>query len=742
MNRLIATVAVENTFFSALSDYDYYIPEELKEAITEGTRVKVPFGKGNALRNGVVIKIFEAINTGLKEIKAVDKNASVLDREMVELALWLKERCFCTTYDCLRQMLPRGIDKVGSKSEKMMRLADENADIAQKLTPKQQSVVNLLADVGAAEVNEICEFCSVGKSVLDNLVKYGICEYYKKEVFRNPYGNADSLVDRKDIVLSAEQEKAFLTYSDMLKNGGGTGLLYGVTGSGKTQVYLKLIDEAVDMGKDVIVMVPEISLTPQALSIFHKRYGKKVAVFHSGLSLGERNDEYKRADCGEAKIVIGTRSAVFAPLHNLGLIVIDEEQEHTYKSERTPKYNAADAANFRCKYNKALLLLTSATPSVESYSAAVNGKYKLCELNERYGKSTLPQVITVDMKAEIKGGNKTPVSNTLKNLLEETLEKKKQAILLINRRGYNTFIACNDCGHVITCPNCSISLTYHSYNNSLMCHYCGYSKPLDNVCTECGSKNIRYSGYGTQRIEDEIERLFPQARIIRMDADTTSAKFSHQRIFDAFSNGDYDILIGTQMVAKGLDFPNVELVGVVNADNSLYDENYTANERSFDLITQVVGRSGRRNASGKAVIQTINPNNEIIEFASRQDYKAFYDSEINLRKLLTYPPFCDIYSVSFTSEDENKSALCAKEFFDIFVELNKTEYKNEKFIVLGPSPAKISKISNNYRHRLAIKCKNSKSVRRMLNDILQKIAKMKEYKEVTVGIDLNPYDMN
>lgn len=742
MNRLIATVAVENTFFSALSDYDYYIPEELKEAITEGTRVKVPFGKGNALRNGVVIKIFEAINTGLKEIKAIDKNASVLDREMVELALWLKERCFCTTYDCLRQMLPRGIDKVGSKSEKMMRLADENADIAQKLTPKQQSVVNLLSDVGAAEVNEICEFCSVGKSVLDNLVKYGICEYYKKEVFRNPYGNADSLVDRKDIVLSAEQEKAFLTYSDMLKNGGGTGLLYGVTGSGKTQVYLKLIDEAVDMGKDVIVMVPEISLTPQALSIFHKRYGKKVAVFHSGLSLGERNDEYKRADCGEAKIVIGTRSAVFAPLHNLGLIVIDEEQEHTYKSERTPKYNAADAANFRCKYNKALLLLTSATPSVESYSAAVNGKYKLCELNERYGKSTLPQVITVDMKAEIKGGNKTPVSNTLKNLLEETLEKKKQAILLINRRGYNTFIACNDCGHVITCPNCSISLTYHSYNNSLMCHYCGYSKPLDNVCTECGSKNIRYSGYGTQRIEDEIERLFPQARIIRMDADTTSAKFSHQRIFDAFSNGDYDILIGTQMVAKGLDFPNVELVGVVNADNSLYDENYTANERSFDLITQVVGRSGRRNASGKAVIQTINPNNEIIEFASRQDYKAFYDSEINLRKLLTYPPFCDIYSVSFTSEDENKSALCAKEFFDIFVELNKTEYKNEKFIVLGPSPAKISKISNNYRHRLAIKCKNSKSVRRMLNDILQKIAKMKEYKEVTVGIDLNPYDMN
>lgn len=742
MNRLIATVAVENTFFNADSDYDYYVPDNLKNLIKAGMRVKVPFGRGNVVRNGVVVKLFEAINNDLKSISAIDENSPVLASEMVELALWLKERCFCTTYDCLRQMLPRGMDKVGDKSNKMIRFIDEKADELPKLTPKQQSVINLLYDVGAAAVNEVCEFCSVGKGVLDNLVKYGVCEYYLKEVYRNPYSNVHASGDNSEIILSEEQNKAFSTYFDMMKNGGGNGLLFGVTGSGKTQVYTKLIDEALKLDKDVILMVPEISLTPQTLSIFHKRYGNRVAVFHSALSLGERNDEYKRANRGEAKIVIGTRSAVFAPLHNLGLIIMDEEQEHTYKSERTPRYHARDVANFRCKYNNALFLMASATPSVESYSAAVSGKYTLCELTERYGVSVLPEVITVDMKAEMQSGNKTPVSNILKNLLQETLDNHNQAILLINRRGYNTFIACNDCGHVITCPNCSISLTYHSYNNRLMCHYCGYSKPLDNICPECGANSVRYSGYGTQRIEDELARLFPDARLLRMDADTTTGKFSHQKFFEAFSKGEYDILVGTQMVAKGLDFPRVTLVGVVNADNSLYDENYDAQERAFDLITQVVGRSGRRDSCGKAVIQTINPYNQVIEYAAEQDYKSFYKNEISLRKILTYPPFCTIYSVSFTSDDENKTALCAKAFFEELVELNKSDFKNEKLIVLGPSPAKISKISNHYRYRLAIKCKNSKSVRKMLNEILKRIDKMKAYKEVSVAIDLNPYDLN
>ena len=740
MNRLIATVAVEKTFFNYDSDYDYYVPEELKSSVSIGTRVKVPFGKGNVLRYGIVVKLFDAINSGLKEIASVSSKTPVLSEEMVGLALWLKERCFCTTYECLKLMLPRGIDKVGDKSTRMVRLVIGDEDALPKLTPKQKTVVHLLFDVGTASVNEVCEFCSVGEAVVKNLVKYGVCEIYDKEIYRNPYKIYDENGSKAEINLSKQQQSAYDTYAQMLENGGGTGLLYGVTGSGKTQVYLKLIDKAISIGKDVIVMVPEIALTPQMLSIFHKRYGKAVAVFHSGLSLGERNDEYKRADRGEAHIVIGTRSAVFAPLHNLGLVIMDEEQEHTYKSERTPRYHAKQVANYRCKYNKALLLLTSATPSVESYTASLQGKYKLCELTERYGDAKLPQVITVDMKAEAKD-NKTPISNLLKDLIQQNLEQHKQSILLINRRGFNTFIACNSCGHVITCPNCSISLTYHSNNNRLMCHYCGYSKPLDNICPECGENSVRYSGYGTQRIEDALKFLFPDARVLRMDADTTTGKFSHQKLFDAFSNGEYDILIGTQMVAKGLVFHYVSLVGVVNADNSLYDENYTAQEKSFDLITQVVGRSGRRDASGKAVIQTVNPLNQIIEYAGNQDYKSFYETEIALRRALAYPPFCDIYSAFFTGENENTVSLCAKAFFDALVELNNNDYKGEKIIVLGPSPAKISKISNNYRYRLAVKCKNSKTIRRMFNEILKRISKIKEYKEISISLDLNPYDL-
>lgn len=740
MNRLIATVAVENTFFSAGEDYDYYVPAELEKTIKCGMRITVPFGRNNIKRHGVIVKLFYGMNSQLKEICAVDKKTNPLSEEMVSLALWLKERCFCSTYECLRQMLPRGTDKIKDKSTKMIRLSEGSTQPV-KLTPKQQSVYELLCDVGSAGVSEVCEFCSVGKGVLDNLVKYGICEFFEKEVYRTPYKNVSENGEMSPINLSEVQQNAFNTYLKMMDTG-GTGLLYGVTGSGKTQVYLKLIDEAISRGKNVIVLVPEISLTPQMLYIFHSRYGKKVAVMHSGLSIGERTDEYKRADRGEAKIIVGTRSAVFAPVHNLGLIVMDEEQEHTYKSERTPRYNTRDVANFRCRYNNALFLMTSATPSVESYSAAVKGKYVLCEINERYGDSKLPEIVTVDMKKEIAQGNKSPISKTLQSLIADNLDKHKQTILLINRRGYNTFIACNSCGHVITCPNCSISLTYHSYNNRLMCHYCGYSKPLDNVCPECGKNSIRYSGYGTQRIEDELERLFPEASVLRMDADTTSAKFSHQKLFDAFSRGDYDILIGTQMVAKGLDFPNVTLVGVVNADNSLYDESYLANERSFDLITQVVGRSGRRAEAGKAVIQTINPYNDVIEYASKQDYKSFFANEIQLRKLLTYPPFCDIYFISFICEDENKAALCAKSFFENLVELNRTDYKNVKLIVLGPSPSKISKLKNNYRYGLTLKCKNSKSVRKMLNDILKNIGKIKEYKSVSVSVDLNPYELN
>ncbi len=733
--KKVARVAVDNTFFSFDTDYSYLIPDEFTDRACIGCEVKVPFGRSDSSRNGIIVDICDEDGARLKELSFVGEK--VLSDEMVMLALWLKERCFCTTYDCLKQMLPRGYGRIKTKGERMIRLRAEDEELFGALTKKQRIVVDLLLDVGTAEVNEVCEFCSVGISVLKNLEKNGVCEFYKKEILRNPY-NISSEVSKEKINLSSSQSKAYETFSKMLVSG-GAGLLYGVTGSGKTLVYLKLIDDAIEMNRGVILMVPEIALTPQTLGIFHKRYGNSVAVFHSGLSLGERNDEYLRVKRGDAKIVIGTRSAIFAPIENLGLIVMDEEQEHTYKSERTPRYNTKDVAKFRARFNNALFLMASATPSVETYSAAKNGKYVLCELEERYGDTPLPEVICVDMKKEMRLGNKSPISETLSELIKSNLEKGKQTILLINRRGYNTFIACDECGHIITCPNCSISLTYHSYNNRLMCHYCGYSKMLDNVCPECGSNSVRYSGYGTQRIEDELEMLFPEARILRMDADTTSAKFSHQKILDSFKDGEYDILIGTQMVAKGLDFENVTLVGVVNADNSLYDENYNASEKSFDLITQVVGRAGRRSERGRAVIQTLNPDNETVEFASMQDYKGFYDNEIALRRYLIYPPFCDILCAFFSGEDENKVALCAKAFFDELLNLN-NEYR-QKIIVLGPTPAKVAKINNKYRYRLAVKCKNSSDMRKMITQVLKTINKNKEFKEISISVDINPNEL-
>ena len=737
-NRPIATVAVEHTFFNLDSDYDYAVPPALADRVRPGVAVEVPFGSGNRLRRGIVLQVFVGINPALKDIARVCDYGTELDESQIRLARWMKSRYFCTTYECLLQMLPRGFGKIGVAGVRMAELTVSRGEELPRLTPKQQSVADLLLDIGSATVEEIKTLCGVGDGVLKNMEKCGVLRFFKKEKYRNPYADLPAAPKAAEIELSAEQTKAYNTLSAMLDGDGGSALLYGVTGSGKTQVYMRLIDRALQQGKDTIVLVPEIGLTPQVLGLFHQRYGRQVAVLHSGLSIGERNDD-RRADRGEAKIVLGTRSAVFAPLHTLGLIIMDEEQELTYKSERTPRYHARDIARYRAGESGALFVMASATPSIESYAAAKAGKYTLCSLEHRFGNATLPQVRTVDMKGELHAGHRSPLSRTLQKQIQSNLDAGKQTILLMNRRGYNTFIACDDCGHVITCPNCSISLTYHSYSNRLMCHYCGYSKPLDNTCPECGSHAVRYSGFGTQRIEDELQALFPAARILRMDADTTAGKFSHQKLFDAFAAHEYDILVGTQMVAKGLDFDDVTLVGVVNADNALYDENYLSHERAFDLITQVVGRSGRRDATGTAVIQTIDPCNPVIDLAARQDYPAFFETEYALRRILTYPPFCDIYGVFFVSEDENAAALAAKAFFDTLVLENKEQ--QQKLIVLGPSPARISKISNTYRYRLAIKCKNSKSVRNLLMQVLKATVKMKELRKVQISIDLNPIDL-
>lgn len=617
-------------------------------------------------------------------------------------------------------------------------ICEDTEDIG--LTPKQQEIVNVLKDIGSCTLKELCYFTGISQSVVNTLCKKNIVDIYDSAYYRIPDTELENNKFKKEIQLTSEQRTAYDELTNKLKDG-GVSLLYGITGSGKTSVFLALIDEVISRERQVIVMVPEISLTPQMMAIFKGRYGKKVAIFHSALSAGERRDEYKRVKNGLVKIAVGTRSAVFAPFTNLGLIVIDEEQEHTYKSESSPKYHTVDVAKFRAAKNNALVLLASATPSVNSFSHAKSGRYSLHTLSERYGNAVLPEVITVDMKEERKAGNRYNISSPLLELLENNLNNKKQSILLINRRGYNTFVACDSCGSVVNCPYCSISLTYHSANNRLMCHYCGYSTPFTKKCNECGKDDMRYSGYGTQKIEEEIAELLPDARVLRMDTDTTSSRHAFEKGLIDFGNGEYDIMLGTQMVAKGLNFENVTLVGVINADQQLNNDDYRSEERTFDLITQVVGRSGRGAFKGTAVIQTITPENHIIQLAQQQDFESFYNNEIIIRKALVYPPYCDICVISFNGENEVKVLNCSKAFLSSLRNSLDTKYTNQKVIILGPLPARISKISNKYRYRIIIKCKNNIHFREMISELLIAYGKDKSFSDISVHADINPENL-
>ncbi len=656
---------------------------------------------------------------------------------------------FDQSSDAMEKLVSKGLvtksydalSRMGNATHKKVFLLMSPEEIEEqfpKLTAKQKSVVKVLGDIGKADLNEVCYFTGVTTSVVANLCKKGIADIIDEEYYRIPKTYTTNSNASAELTLTEKQNKAFTNLVDKYKNGGGVSLLYGITGSGKTSVFLKLIDEVIADGKQVIVMVPEIALTPQMMSIFKGRYGDMVAIFHSGLSAGERRDEYKRVFDKKACIAVGTRSAVFAPFDNLGLIVIDEEQEHTYKSESSPKYHARDVAKFRAAKHKALLLLASATPSLNSFSNAQSGKYSLQVLDERYGDAVLPDVTVVDMKQERKSGNKYNISSPLLEMLEKNLNEKKQSILLINRRGFNTFAACDDCGKVLTCPSCSISLTYHSANNRLMCHYCGYSTVFTKTCPECNKDAVRYAGYGTQRIEKELQELLPEARVVRLDTDSTSTKHSFEKALSAFGAGEYDIMLGTQMVAKGLNFENVTLVGVINADQQLNNDDFRSGERTFDLLTQVVGRSGRGKFKGDAVIQTLTPENNVIKLAEKQDYNGFYNSEIIIRKVMVYPPFCDICALSFVSKNEINALNASKDFLSLLKEKTSTDYKNEKIIVLGPMPPRISKINNKFIYRIIIKCKNSKRFRSMISEMLIHFGKDKKYSDVFVGVDINP----
>lgn len=806
MTDFIAGIAIDNTTYSFDKLFDYSVPELLINEVVPGKRVLVPFGRGNKLRQGMVMYVKSGDADKLKSVSSVLDETPVLTQEMLKLVVFIKDRYFCTYYDAVRVMLPAGINynittvysavkdmdseslsadekqiyeyllakkkplkaeiiredlgftgnahfeelvekgfllksdgvvrKIGDAVMKMVALAENAEDIQVKLSQKQNEVFELLQTVGTASVKEICYYTGVTASVIDALVKKQLAFYYDEEVYRKP--DKSVVKENKEIVLSQQQQEAYEDLLDKYRQGKPcVSLLYGITGSGKTSVFIKLIESVIKDGKGIIVMVPEISLTPQFMNIFKSKFGDDVAVFHSGLSLGQRLDEYKRVKRGIAKIAIGTRSAVFAPFENLGLIIIDEEQEHTYKSESTPRYHTREVAKFRVKEHNCLLLLSSATPDVETYYHAQQGTYSFNKLSHRYGSAELPQVLIADMNEEVAVGNTSQFSEDLLDCIENNLNKGNQSILLLNRRGHNTFAVCSTCKETITCPNCSISLTFHSANGKLMCHYCGYSMHFSHQCPTCHQNTLRFGGAGTQRVEQELADIFPDARILRLDADATMRKFSYEKKLNAFAKGDYDILIGTQMVAKGLDFPKVTLVGVLNPDSMLYADDYRSYERSFSLLTQVVGRSGRGEEKGIAVIQTNTPENVVISLAAAQNYEEFFKNEIVIRKAMLYPPFADICMIGFVSDNHSLTANASRCFMDMFVKEAKENHSNLPLRILGPSPASIAKVSNKYRYKILVKCRNNKEFRCFLAERVKTFNSINEYKSVTVYVDMN-----
>ena len=776
-------LAVEGTAYHFDKEYTYLIPRELVGKVLPGSRVRVSFGRGTRLRTAVVLTLLETESpANLKPITELLDAQPLLSSEGVALLRYLREQTFCTYFDALRLLIPaglevvftafytpangaeappdsvqteiltllkdkgrpmsvrqlgaepdileqmvkqgllerleRGRDKVLDDKVTILRLLPGWEDL--KLSPAQRKAADFLAQSDGASLKELCYYTGFTRAVAEGLRKKGGVEFYDQVVSRNPY--AGKQAEKNITTLSENQQTAASLLAARLENPGSPALLYGVTGSGKTQVYLELIRQVLELGRGVIVLVPEIALTTQTLESFHARFGGRVAVLHSGLSLGERADEWKRIRAGGADIVVGTRSAVFAPLRDIGLIVIDEEQEHSYKSDKSPRFHASDIARVRCKYHGGLLLLASATPSVESYHAAVNGSWQLVELSSRYGGASLPAVEVVDMSRGENLSDTPQLSLRLREELYQNLERGEQSILLLNRRGHSTLVRCLGCGEVARCPACSVAVTYHTANDALLCHYCGHQQERATCCKTCGSELVRYMGIGTQKLEEILSSVFAGARILRVDMDSTMSKFSHQRLFASFAAGEYDIMVGTQMVAKGLNFPNVTLVGVLGTDQMLYANDFRSFERTFALLTQVVGRSGRGARGGRAIVQTYSPDHPIIELAARQDFPAFFSDEVLSRKLHIYPPFCSMATIGFVGAadlPEQEVHTAAKGFAKQFAVVAAEKYPHLPIRLLGPTAADISKLAGKYRYKLILKCKNCVETRALLREVLE-----------------------
>lgn len=744
----IAKIAVSGIPFRLDRPFDYAIPLDMKEKVQPGVRVEVPFTRANRRTEGIVLALAPiGAYEKLKPISEVLDETPILTQAQIKLALWMHERFFCTVYEAVKAMLPAGLwfkngkRRVSDKYVTMAALAvpaEEAAEAAEqkrRRAPQQSELLRTLCAIGRAALPDLREFTGASLQSVRALRDAGLISLEDVPVYRRPEAPEG---ERQPLPkLNSEQTKAF---KGILKLAGGKkasgALLFGVTGSGKTTIYIRLIAEMRRRGKTAILLVPEIALTPQMLRTFSSHFGDDIAVLHSSLSAGERLDEWRRIKNGEAGVVIGTRSAIFAPAEDLGIIIIDEEQEDSYKSENAPRYHARDVAKFRCAQDNALLLLGSATPDVESRWRAEQGSYAYFTLSRRFNEQSMPSVEIVDMKRELRRGNGSSISERLRSEISENLERGEQSILFLNRRGANKLITCVDCGFTYSCPNCSVSLTYHSFSRRLMCHHCGYTQRLDEHCPECGG-TLKYVGTGTQKLEEELHELFPDTPVLRMDTDTVAPAGGHDVLLERFQTERIPIMVGTQMVTKGLNFENVTLVGVISADQSLYAGDYRATERTFSLITQVVGRSGRFEKPGRAVIQTFTPENETIRQAARQDYESFYRAEIELRRLQALPPFTELLCITMSGREESLVLGCAAKARDELLDATRSE---SGVRVLGPAPLSVLRVNNNYRYRVTLCAPPGRGLRRFVADIVARYSSDKQFRDVSVYADTNPSD--
>ncbi|WP_417281999.1 primosomal protein N' [Chryseomicrobium palamuruense] len=792
---MIAKVIVDVSTAAIDRPFDYQVPEEWEAFIQPGVRVHVPFGPRKV--QGFVIGIDETSqveSAKLKPLQSVIDVEPVLTKELLELAKWLKDDTLCFYNDALQVMIPAAlraayskivhVDSSVSLSQKFEsllskdrevdfqqiekakllpelkhllqnQLAEIETRIRQRSTPKKQTVYHVASvpeEIGgnAKKQLQVLEWIrekqvsfftlpqlqqdfSVTGAVVEAMVQKGYLTKKKQEIYREieMLGDASTdkvveLTDKQNDVLSQIITSADQQQSDVF-------LLHGITGSGKTEIYLHAIEHTLSLNKEAIMLVPEIALTPQMVLRFKMRFGEQVAVMHSGLSIGEKYDEWRKVIRKEVKVVVGARSAIFAPFENLGLLILDEEHESSYKQEDSPRYHAREVAKWRAEFAHCPVILGSATPSIESYARATKGVYHLVKLPGRANAKPLPPVELIDMREQLKGGNRSMFSIELADAIRDRLAKREQIVLFLNKRGFSSFVLCRDCGSTVQCPNCDISLTYHRMGEALRCHYCGYEEQVPTQCPQCKSEHIRFFGTGTQKVEEELTRLFPEARTLRMDVDTTRTKGAHERILHHFGQKQAEILLGTQMIAKGLDFPDVTLVGVLNADTSLHLADFRAAEKTFQLITQVSGRAGRHEKEGKVIVQTYDPDHYALEYAKMHDYVAFYTKEMQIRKVYEYPPFYYLTHIQISHPD----VLVTAEYADKVASWLRDELSNQA-TVIGPTASAISRIQDRYRYQCIIKYKKEPNLIPVLHQLLKLTRSEWEKQGVRIGIDLHP----